>query len=67
MEKINYLNRVKAAEYLGLSSKTLDRLRISGGGPRYWKAGSRVMYDQRDLDAWVDERKRSSTSEIVKN
>jgi hypothetical protein len=65
MDMINYLNRVKAAKYLGLSERTLDRLRVSGGGPTYWKAGARVMYDQRDLDDWVGKHKRQSTSEVI--
>lgn len=63
MNNSNYMNRHKAAKYLGLSVRTLDRLRVSGGGPTFWKAGSRVLYDQRDLDAWVEGRKRTSTSD----
>ena len=65
MDKVNYLNRGMAASYLGLSVRTLDRLRVSGGGPRFWKGGSRIMYDQQDLDAWVNERKQSSTSDTA--
>jgi len=64
MDKLNYLSRAKAADYLGLSVRTLDRFRVIGGGPRFWKGGSRVLYDQRDLDAWVEERKQRSTSDI---
>jgi len=63
MDKMNYLSRTEASEYLGFSERTLDRLRVSGGGPRFWKGGSRVMYDQRDLDGWVEERKQNSTSD----
>ena len=49
--------------YTGLSRQTLAKLRVYGGGPTYIKAGRRVLYDTRDLDAWLDSRKRSSTSD----
>jgi hypothetical protein len=63
MDQQNYLSRDKAADYLGLSIRTLDRFRVAGGGPLFWKGGSRVLYDQQDLDIWVGERKRRSTSD----
>lgn len=58
-----YLDTVQAADYLGLSPSTLSRMRVTGGGPRYSKAGRRVIYDLRDLDSWVEERKRRFTGE----
>ena len=58
-----YLDTVHAAEYLGLSPSTLARMRVTGEGPRYSKAGRRVIYDIRDLDKWVERRKRRFTGE----
>jgi predicted DNA-binding transcriptional regulator AlpA len=52
-----------AAEYVGLSERTLEKLRVIGGGPRYAKLGRAVVYDTADLDRWVEERQRTSTSE----
>lgn len=53
-----------AAEYLQLSQSTLNKMRCFGGGPRYYKAGPRVVvYDRNDLDTWLEERSRQSTSE----
>lgn len=52
-----------AADYTGLSVQTLAKLRVYGGGPPYIKAGSRVIYDTRDLDPWMASRKRTSTSD----
>jgi predicted DNA-binding transcriptional regulator AlpA len=53
-----------AASYLGLSASTLAKMRLRGDGPRYSKAGPRiVVYDVHDLDDWLDARKRKSTSE----
>jgi Helix-turn-helix domain len=55
----------EAATYLGLSKSTLDKLRLTGGGPAYLKLLSRVLYDVRDLDSWADRRRRSNTSETM--
>jgi predicted DNA-binding transcriptional regulator AlpA len=53
-----------AATYLGLANSTLAKMRMSGNGPRFIKAGLRVvLYDQADLDAWLESRKRTSTME----
>jgi predicted DNA-binding transcriptional regulator AlpA len=54
----------EAAAYLGLAPSTLAKMRLRGDSPRYAKAGPRiVVYDVRDLDAWLEARKRSSTSQ----
>ena len=60
-----YLDTRQAAAYLGLSPSTLNRMRVSGDGPRYSKVGRRVIYDVADLDHWMDERKRRFTGEAV--
>ncbi|WP_332699804.1 helix-turn-helix transcriptional regulator [Bosea sp. (in: a-proteobacteria)] len=43
----------EAADYVGLSKSTLDKLRCYGTGPRYFKLGRAVVYSTVDLDAWV--------------
>lgn len=54
----------EAARYLGFSQSTLNKMRCSGGGPRYAKAGPRiVIYDRHDLDKWLETRTCISTSE----
>lgn len=58
-----YLTRAEAAQRLRLSPKTLERLAVSGGGPRFCKFGSRVAYRLADLDTWAEARVRSSTSD----
>jgi predicted DNA-binding transcriptional regulator AlpA len=57
------LTVAKAATYVSLSASTLNRLRVSGGGPRYVKLAGKVLYDVRDLDQWIENSKRASTSE----
>ena len=53
----------QAAAVLGVSSRTLERLRVSGGGPKFRKIGRWVRYVPSDLDAWLDSRTRDSTSD----
>lgn len=53
----------EAAAYCGSSASTFEKLRLFGGGPRYVKLGRRVVYDQADLDAWLDANRRASTSD----
>lgn len=53
-----------AAEYVGLSASTLNKLRVFGGGPVFLKLGRRVVYDVADLDGWLNQRRRVSTSEL---
>ena len=52
----------EAAARVGLSKSTLDKLRVSGGGPRFAKLGRTVRYAEADLAAWVEAGKRASTS-----
>ena len=51
----------EAARFIGLSKSTLDKLRISGGGPTYLQLGRRVLYDVAGLEAWLTSKRRSST------
>jgi predicted DNA-binding transcriptional regulator AlpA len=57
------LTQRDAATLLALSVRTLERLRVSGFGPRFMKAGKAVRYREADLEAWVAAQSRASTSE----
>lgn len=59
------LTQHEAANYVRLSERTLERLRLTGGGPRYAKLGRRVVYRQSDLDGWIASHIVSSTSEVA--
>jgi hypothetical protein len=52
-----------AATYLGLGVSTLNNLRSKGGGPPFLKLGSRVVYEQQDLDRWAEDHRRTSTAD----
>ncbi|MBB3747450.1 putative DNA-binding transcriptional regulator AlpA [Rhizobium sp. BK591] len=51
-----------AATYTAVSASTLNKLRLTGGGPEYIKLGKSVVYDPADLDAWLSSKRRRSTS-----
>ena len=58
------LSTREAAAFLGLAVRTLEGLRLRGGGPRFFALSRRrVVYSKRALREWLAERERSSTSD----
>lgn len=54
----------EAARITGLSYRTLQKLRWKGGGPPFVHYSSRaVRYRRGDVEQWVAERVRQSTSD----
>jgi excisionase family DNA binding protein len=59
-----YLSTRQAASYLSLSPSWLEKLRIHGTGPIFYKVSARrILYKRSDLEAWVEDHRRLSTSE----
>jgi len=58
------LSAPETAKYLGISTSTLSKLRVFGGGPPFLKFGRRVVYDPSDLDDWAAQQRRISTSDL---
>lgn len=61
------LDTNEAAEYLGLSPKTLRNSRHSGmlageSAPPYRKLGVKCVYDQTDLESWLDQFERQTST-----
>ena len=46
-----FMDTRAAAAWLGLSHRTLEGYRVSGGGPAFHRFGNRVRYRRPDLDA----------------
>lgn len=46
--------RRDVSQYTGISMPTLARWAGEGRGPRFRKAGSRVLYMRSDVMAWLD-------------
>jgi predicted DNA-binding transcriptional regulator AlpA len=57
------LTTQEASDYLRIAASTLNKMRLTGGGPEFLKLGPRrVVYDIKDLERWLGARRRKSTS-----
>jgi hypothetical protein len=57
------INENQAAEFLGVSVRTLQAWRVRGGGPPYVKIGRAVRYQRRTLVNFQEQHTVSSTTE----
>jgi predicted DNA-binding transcriptional regulator AlpA len=58
------LNQAVIAEWLGVTTKALEAWRYRGGGPPFIRVGGKlVRYRRGDVLAWLESRRRSSTSD----
>ena len=58
------INEKAAAEFLGLTDRTMQALRQRGGGPKYTALSSRCLrYTRCWLREWAEARARTSTSD----
>jgi len=48
-----YLDTVQASALLHISPRTMNNQRAAGTGPRWHKAGGRVLYKRSDLESYV--------------
>ena len=63
-----FLRTRDAALRVGLTPATLEKLRVVGGGPPFYRVGpKRILYDPADLDSWVRSKKFASTSERIES
>jgi len=53
----------QAADYYGVSTRLLEKWRVTGGGPTFIKIGRRVLYRQSDLDDFLERNTFRSTSD----
>ena len=60
-DRLELLTVQEAADVLRLSSLTLNKWRVTGGGPRFVKVGGSVRYRVHDLDEYVSNQTRRST------
>jgi hypothetical protein len=61
-------NEYEAGRYLGgdanpIAVRTLQRKRLQGDGPPFVKIGGAVRYRRSDLDQYIAQRRRLSTSD----
>ncbi len=61
-----FLRTAEAARRVSLTVATLEKLRVIGGGPPFYRVGpKRILYDPADLDSWVRAKKFASTSQRI--
>lgn len=60
-----FLSNGQAAALLNLSPRTLEKMRVVGGGPQFRKFGRRVVYAVDDLETWAANRRCASTSDPI--
>ncbi len=59
-----FLNTAQAAHYVGLSPRTLEKMRVCGGGPEFRKHGRQVRYHIDELDGWSASRAKQRTLDL---
>ena len=58
-----YLRQQELAERLKLSVRSLERWRLEGKGPKFVRAGRRVLYRDTDVEEWLQAHTFGSTGE----
>ncbi len=58
-----FMDTRQAAVLLGISHRTLEGYRVSGGGPDFHRFGNRVRYRRSDLGGWAATRRMSTTAQ----
>lgn len=57
LEQENSMTPRQASKYVGITENTLRFWRSRGAGPRYFKAGEKLIrYRLTDLDRWIESR-----------
>jgi hypothetical protein len=59
-----WLRNDDAADYCGYKGPTFEKMRVAGTGPVYHKRGRIVLYRVGDLDEWLAQGRRRSTSDL---
>lgn len=57
-----FIDETNAADFLCQSVRTIQKWRVTGYGPEFYKSGRSIRYRRRDLLAWSNARRRRNTS-----
>lgn len=63
IDENDVLNTAEAAAYLNLSTSNMNKMRVSGNGPDFYKVFRAVRYRRSDLDRWLMQFRVRSTLE----
>ena len=59
---MSFMTTQQAADKLGISKRTLEGMRLRGGGPSYVKIGKLVRYTDELLEQWLLTNIQNSTT-----
>ena len=54
-----------ASDFLCQSPRTIQKWRVTGFGPVFYKSGRSIRYRRRDLANWIESRRQRSTSDTA--
>ena len=57
-----FIDETAAADFLCQSIRTIQKWRVTGFGPKFFKSGRSIRYRRRNLLEWAETRQRKSTS-----
>jgi hypothetical protein len=55
----------QVAEHTHSSDSKFEKMRVIGDGPPFYKFGKTVLYDLNEVDEWIAEWRRESTSDAI--
>lgn len=58
-----FIDEKAAAAFLCQSVRTIQKWRVSGYGPAFYKSGRSVRYRRRELLEWAEARRHGNTSQ----
>jgi excisionase family DNA binding protein len=61
-KEMSFMTTQQAADKLGISKRTLEGMRLRGGGPSYVKIGKLVRYTDELLEQWLLTNIQNSTT-----
>lgn len=65
-EQQNTFTPRQAAQYIGVSDAALRLWRSEGRGPRFFRAGEKLIrYRKSDLDAWIEARLSEPAAQVA--
>jgi predicted site-specific integrase-resolvase len=55
------LDSSEAADFLGVLPATLANWRYAGRSPAFYRVGGKIIYDLKELEQWLEERRSVPT------
>ena len=64
MDHRKYLKPIKAAEKIGVTVATMANWRWKEVGPPFYRVGGLILYEDREIDAWISAGRQSAGGAI---